>query len=199
MKSNMTSLERKWVLYDVGNSAFTMLTATIMPIYFNYLASNAGVSNSDYLAFWGYATSISTIIVAVFAPALGTMSDAKGRKKIFFMVAALIGCIGCILLGFMQHWLWFLMLFVITKSAYSLSLVFYDAMLPDVTTEERVDDVSAQGFAWGYIGSCVPFVASIAIVLGYETIGISMPTAMRDVTRLWLNRYLVGSSYPSII
>lgn len=188
MKSKMTSLERKWVLYDVGNSAFTMLTATIMPIYFNHLASTAGISDTDYLAFWGYATSISTIIVAIFAPALGTMSDAKGRKKIFFMASALIGSIGCILLGFMQHWLWFLLLFVITKSSYSLSLVFYDAMLPDVTTEERVDDVSAQGFAWGYIGSCIPFVAGMAIVLGYKSIGISMNVAMLlafGITAIW--------------
>ena len=65
MNIKLTSMEKKWVLYDVGNSAFTMLTATILPIYFNYLAESAGVSSVDYLAFWGYAASISTLIVAL--------------------------------------------------------------------------------------------------------------------------------------
>ena len=84
MKFKLNSLEKKWVLYDVGNSAFTLLVTTIMPIYFNYLAESAGISDVDYLAYWGYATSVSTIIVAILGPTMGTVTDFMGwRKKIF--------------------------------------------------------------------------------------------------------------------
>ena len=72
-KFKMTPLEKKWVLYDVGNSAFTMLVSTIFPIYFNHLAGNAGISDVNYLAYWGYAASICTLVVAVLGPTLGAL------------------------------------------------------------------------------------------------------------------------------
>ena len=108
MTSKTTSLEKKWIMYDIGNSAFTLLVSTIMPIYFNFLADSAHISETNYLAFWGYATSIATIITAILGPILGTASDFKGWKKKLFMVALLIGALGCILLGFTSSWLWFL-------------------------------------------------------------------------------------------
>lgn len=87
----MTREERNWVLYDVGNSAFVLLVSTIMPLYFNYLAGSAGLSDSDYLAYWGYAASIATIIVAVMGPVTGTMADMKGFKKFLFTISMLVG------------------------------------------------------------------------------------------------------------
>ena len=161
MKFKLNALEKKWILYDVGNSAFTLLVSTIMPIYFNYLAGNAGVSDVDYLAYWGYAVSVSTVIVAILGPVLGTFSDFPGWKKKIFLTVLLIGALGCVFLGFTSSWLWFLLVFVIAKSAYSLSLVVYDSMLTDITDKDRMDEVSSHGYAWGYIGSCIPFIISL--------------------------------------
>ena len=178
MKFGMSKEERNWVLYDVGNSAFVLLVSTIMPIYFNYLAENAGISSVDYLAYWGYAASAATIIVAFLGPVFGTLADTKGLKKPIFTITMLIGSFGCLALGFAGQWLIFLLIYIIAKTGFSGSLIFYDSMLGDITTEDRMDNVSSQGYAWGYIGSCVPFVVCLGIVLGSGKIGISMETAM---------------------
>ena len=170
--------EKRWILYDVGNSAFVLLVATIIPIYFNYLAGKEGLSDVDYLAYWGYAASICTVIVAILGPILGTIADTKGYKKPIFMISILIGTIACSLLGLMVQWMAFLIVFLIAKVGFSASLIFYDSMLSDITDEERMDYVSSQGYAWGYIGSCVPFVLCLVIVLGSDPLGIRMETAM---------------------
>ena len=188
MKFKLTSLEKKWVLYDVGNSAFTMMVSTIFPIYFNFLAGNAGISDVDYLAYWGYATSICTLLVAILGPTLGAVADTKNFKKTIFCIAMGVGVFGCILLGFLSSWIWFLGVFVLAKTGYSASLVFYDAMLTDVTEPERMDTVSSHGYAWGYIGSCIPFVACLGIVLGGGSLGLDMQTSMIlafIITALW--------------
>ena len=174
----MTKEERNWVLYDVGNSAFTMLMATIMPIYFNHLAGQAGLESAEYLAYWGYAASIVTAIVVILGPAMGSLADTKNFKKKLFFGTVLLGVAGCTILGGIQHWLVFLGVFILTKVGYSSSLIFYDSMLSDVTTDDRMDKVSSSGYAWGYIGSCIPFVLSLLVVLGYESIGISFGMAM---------------------
>lgn len=180
MKMRLNGEEKRWIMYDVGNSAFTLLVSTIIPIYFNHLAGNAGLSDVDYLAYWGYAASICTIIVAVFGPVCGTIADTKGLKKPLFMASILLGTIGCLLLGLMVQWMAFLVVFVVAKIGFSLSLIFYDSMLIDITDEKRMDYVSSHGFAWGYIGSCVPFVACLVFVLGSGSgkLGISMEVAM---------------------
>ena len=180
MTGNMklTKLEKAWVLYDVGNSAFILLVSTLLPIYFNAIAQQAGISSTNYLAYWGYATSAVTIIVAVSGPVLGTITDFKGLKKPVFMVSMLIGVAGCSLLGFTSSWIVFLVIYVIAKCGYSSSLIFYDAMIGDVTTSERMDEVSARGFAFGYIGSCIPFVIGLCIVLFGSRVGIGQMAAM---------------------
>lgn len=188
MKHKLTAQEKKWVLYDVGNSAFILLVTTIVPIYFNALAKSGGLDSVQYLACWGYAASAATLLVALTGPVLGAVSDWRGRKKPMFLGAALLGIVGCVLLGFMGGWFSFLCMFVLAKLGYSLSQIFYDSMLADVTTPERMDNVSSQGYAWGYIGSCVPFLLCLGLVLGSGTLGLSMSTGMTLaflITALW--------------
>mgnify|MGYP000066734845 FL=1 len=162
----LTKLERNWIFYDVGNSAFTLLITTIMPIYFNSLAESAGLSSVDYLAYWGYAASIVTLVVAFMGPTFGTLADTRGFKRPIFLLFLVIGLVGCVLLGASSNWLIFLVIFVVAKIGYQASLIFYDSMLSDVTTHERMDMISSCGYAWGYIGSCAPFILSLALVLG---------------------------------
>ena len=136
------------MLYDVGNSAFTLMVSTIFPIYFNALAESAGISDVDYLAYWGYATSICTLIVAILGPTLEQSPIQRTLKRLFFPPQWAVGVLGCIVLGFLSSWLWFLVIFVLAKTGYSASLVFYDAMLTDVTEPDRMDSVSSHGYAW---------------------------------------------------
>lgn len=183
-----TREEKNWILYDIGNSAFTMLMTTIMPIYFNYLAESGGLTEVEYMAYWGYAASISTLIVAVLGPICGSIADNKGFKKPVFLTALAIGALGCISLGFAKQWMTFLVILVIAKVGYSSSLIFYDAMLTDVTTDEKMDQVSSFGYALGYIGSCIPFVACLVIVLGSDMFGLTMQSAMTIafvITAVW--------------
>ena len=176
-KTKLTALERSWILYDIANSAFTLLVSTLIPIYFNSLAGAAGVNEDLYLSYWGYAGSISTILVAIIAPICGTMSDLKYKKPIFLLTVVL-GCIACAALGVTTHWLFFLGIFILAKVGFHSSIVFYDSMLPEITTPERMDNISSMGYAFGYIGSVVPFVICLVLVLFCDKFGMTMGSAM---------------------
>ena len=187
-KFRLTGLERAWILYDVGNSAFVLLVATLIPIFFNALAEAGGLSPVEYLAYWGYAASAVTVITAILSPILGTLADTRNFKKPIFILCLVVGVAGCCAMGLAKTWLPFLLIFIFAKVGFSGSLVFYDSMLADVTTPERMDEVSARGYAWGYIGSCVPFVVCLALVLGAGSIGISQMTALNIalfITAAW--------------
>ena len=80
----LTKLEKQWVLYDVGNSAFVMLCTTIIPIYFKNIATAEGISLADSTAYLSYALSVCTILVALMGPVFGTLADTKGYKKPMF-------------------------------------------------------------------------------------------------------------------
>ena len=173
---DLSPQEFSWVLYDVGNSAFTMLGCSLIPIWFKSLAIGTApgqISSDNATAYWALATSVVTVIVALIGPICGAIADHKDTKKIFFTTSVAIGVIGCIINGFATSWMLFLVIYILAKIAYQASLTFYDSMLNDVTTDERSDAVSAYGYAWGYIGSCIPFtVALIAYVLGPDMVGI---------------------------
>ena len=190
---NLTKQEKAWILYDVGNSAYTMLACSLIPIWFKTLAIGEGPGklNSDQATgYYSLAISIVTVIVALLGPICGAIADHKDTKKIFFTTSVALGVIGCILNGFATSWVIFMVLYIFTKIFYQASLTFYDSMLNDVTTEEKMDEVSSYGYAWGYIGSCIPFtVALIGYVLGPDMLGkISNSLSMIigfSVTAIW--------------
>ena len=125
----LTRLERSWILYDVGNSAFVLMVATLIPIFFNALAESGGLTSVEYLAYWGYASSVVTIITAILSPILGTVADTRGFKKPIFMLCLFVGVAGCCAMGLATTWLPFLIIFILAKIGFSGSLVFYDSML----------------------------------------------------------------------
>ena len=193
----LTALEKSWILYDVGNSAFILLVATLVPIFFNALAKNAGLNEDLYMSYWGYAGSIATILVAILGPICGTLADRK-LKKPFFVIAMLVGVACCAMLGAASGWLSFLCLFILARVGYSSSIIFYDSMLPEVTTEERMDKVSSMGFAFGYIGSVLPFILCLILVLMPGTFGLAQSSAMVIaflITALWW----VGCTVPLLL
>lgn len=187
-KFKLTPLEKCWIGHDIGNSAFIMMVSTLFPIFFNALAEDAGISSVDYLAYWGYAGSIATLLVAMIGPICGTLADRKGFRKPLFALSLAVGAIGCAVLGFSSSWIVFLVIYVVTKVGYSSSLVFYDSMLPEITTESRMDEVSSRGYAYGYIGSVIPFAVCLMVVLMPQTFALTTGSAMCvafAITAVW--------------
>lgn len=159
----------RWVLYDVGNSAFTMVACSLFAIFFQNLVNvdfgGASDAATDYgNSVYALVTSLITILGVILEPLFGTISDFKGYRKNLFLFFSLIGVVTCIALGLeMNHIIW-LVLLIISKIVYNGALMIYDSMLVDVTSEDKVDEVSSYGYALGYIGSCIPFLVGVAIV-----------------------------------
>jgi len=173
--------ERSWVLYDVGNSALVLLASSVIPIYFKSLADGPA------LVAWSYAETVASLIIALLMPVLGSMADMQGMKKRFVLGCVLTGAVATVAMGIPTAPMAFLVVYVVSSVMLNTSMVFYDALLVDATTDDRMDEVSSQGYAWGYVGSTIPFVACLAIVL-VRPFGISMRTAMQIsflVTAAW--------------
>lgn len=159
----LTKEEKSWILYDCGNSAYSMaVTTALLPIIFG-MFKNVG-NNMDL----GYFNSIASIIVAVLSPILGTIADYKDKKKRFFIFFAALGVISTGLLATVSpssgQWQILIGIFILTVIGFNGSCIFYDAFLPDVTSDDRMDKVSSRGFAFGYIFSVIPFGISLALI-----------------------------------
>jgi UMF1 family MFS transporter len=167
-KTKMTKEEISWVLYDVGNSAFVLIMVTaLMPIFFKDVAA-AGMSGAESTANWGFANSTASFVLAFLSPILGAMADYKNMKKRFFLFFLFFGLGFTLLLLFINEgqWLLCLILFVFARVGWAGANVFYDAFLVDVTSRDRMDLVSTLGYGYGYVGSVVPFLLVIGLILG---------------------------------
>lgn len=186
--SRLTKAEKSWILYDVANSAFIMIVTATIPIYFRGLTESAGMAASTSTSVWGSATSISILILAVLSPILGAIADYENMKKRIFSVFFALGIAGGVLFTFAPDWISFLVFFIMSRIGYAACNIFYDAMLVDVTTDERMDRVSTFGYAFGYIGSCIPFIVGLLLILNNEALGLPMMAATRIsfiITMIW--------------
>jgi len=186
-KQKLTKTELSWVLYDVANSAFIMILTATIPIYFRGLATEAGISASHATSIWASTTSVAILILALLAPILGALADYQNMKKKIFVFFLCMGIGGGIAFTIASNWVVFLAFFIVARLGYSACNILYDSMLVDVTTDERMDHISSFGYAMGYIGSCIPFVIGIALIL-LKPFGLSTVTATRlsfVITMLW--------------
>ena len=160
----LTPREKRWIMYDVGNSAFVLLSTAVVPIYANSLLEAAGQDN--IVSTWGYAQTVASLVIALLMPILGSIADVQGMKIKFFLGFFLTGVVMCLGMSLPLGWLAFLIVYVLATIGLNGSLTFYDSMLIDTTSNERMDKVSSHGYAWGYVGSTIPFIVCIAVIFG---------------------------------
>ena len=172
-----TKLERNWVMYDVGNSALVLLNTSVVPIYFT--AINTGASSADLVVAWGNAQTIASLVIAMLMPILGALAEYAGNKIKFFLGFFLTGLVLCLAQAIPMSAMACLIEFVRCTIGLNCAMTFYDAMLPDFTTDERMDVVSSSGYAWGYIGSTVPFIICLALIMGGPALGVPTMLATR--------------------
>jgi UMF1 family MFS transporter len=186
----MSKEERSWILYDVANSAFVLImVTTIMPIFFKDVAAQ-GMDPAVSTANWGFANSLASLLLAAAAPILGTFADYPGAKKRYLTLFMAAGILFTVALVFVEagQWLICLIFFVIAKVGFAGANIFYDAFLVDITTKARMDQVSAKGFAWGYVGSVVPFVMVIWLIMqssGSTPLSVSATRISFIIVALW--------------
>ena len=176
--------EWSWIFYDWANSIYaTNISAAIFPILYSRVAGSGTTADMLY----GYAVSLANLLVAVLAPYLGSIADFRGMKKRLWTIFLMLGVVFTAVMGIFGSWQLMLLGFVISRIGFSGSCLFYDSFLTDVTTPERMDKVSAWGFAMGYIGgSTIPFLISIGIMLMMNQSELSMRIAVLIVPVWWL-------------
>ncbi|HEX5170933.1 MAG TPA: MFS transporter, partial [Cyclobacteriaceae bacterium] len=156
-----------------------VITSAIFPVYYKAKAVSAG--GSDVVSFFGfpvrnsvlysYALSFSFLVVAIILPLLSGMADYSGRKKFFMKIFVFIGSFSCMGLYFFKgidSLTWGIFCSVLASIGYSGSLVFYDAFLPEIASEDRYDIVSARGYSMGYYGSVILMIICLFIVMNYK-------------------------------
>ncbi|MFB3921481.1 MAG: MFS transporter [Terriglobia bacterium] len=176
-----------WCMYDWANSAYvTTVAVGLLPYYFarvvvgdNGVTLGGTVYNATTL--WGFTVSASATIAFLSAPVLGAIADFSAAKRRFLLFFAYSGVLASALLYFIRSGdvLQTLALFLVAQLGFIGGNVFYDAYLPQIATEDRMDWVSGKGYAFGYVGGGLQFAAALGLVAGHERLGISQDLAAR--------------------
>ena len=173
MKENKRAVW-SWAFYDWANSAYsTTVMAGFFPLFFKeYWADPHNPSQSTF--YLGMANSIASMVVAALAPLLGSVADQGSIKKKFLTFFAFLGVImtGGLWMVAQGNWQMAVLFYVIATIGFASGNVFYDALLPGLASEERVDAVSSLGFGLGYLGGGLLFLVNVFMYLKPEIFGI---------------------------
>lgn len=159
--------ETAWCLYDWGNSAFATvcMTAVLPPILVGLVDGELGRPHGT--ATWGWIAAAGLLVGVVFGPPLGAFADARGRRRRLLAVVAATGCVATAALAVVLPGSWRLgaAAYVVAASCFATANVFYDSLLPVVAPLGRIDEVSARGYAYGYVGGGLLLAVAATLVL----------------------------------
>lgn len=169
---------RSWALFDWANSAYSLVISTaIFPIYFTANTPNIieiGSLQFTNSSLYTFAVSFSYILIAMMSPILSGIADYSGRKLYFLKIFTTIGALACCALWFFDgagtYWIGALG-FIIATVGFAGAIVFYNAYLPEIVTEDKYDSVSAKGFSYGYVGSVLLMIFILFMIQKYEMFG----------------------------
>lgn len=205
LEKNKPSLINAWCSYDWANSVYNLtITSTIFPVYYSSVTREAfggeqlqfmgwAVSNT---VLYSYAISFSFLLIVLLSPFLSGVADFSGRKKRFMQFFTYLGAFSCIALYFftgpnVEQGILFL---VLASVGYAGSLVFYNAFLPEISTADRMDKISARGFSMGYIGSLILLIINLFMISRYEMFGFESKTAASRFAFLLVGIWWIGFS-----
>jgi UMF1 family MFS transporter len=184
---------RAWCMYDWANSPFaTTLMSALFPPFFRSLVIEAGLPVSDATAFWGYTASAALLIAAFIAPVLGAVSDYTGGKKRFVGIFAGFGILATAAFVFIgdDTWSFASLLYIVAAVGFSGSIVFYESILPHITTKKSIDAVSSRGYATGYLGGGTLLTINVLWVMrpewfGMPDVGFAIRASFLSVAVWW--------------
>jgi MFS transporter, UMF1 family len=170
---------RAWYMYDWANSVYSLvITSAIFPVYYQAITTSA--DGSDTVVFFGsefknsvlysFSLSFSFLLITPLLPLLSGISDYSGNKKSFLRFFCYLGGAACMGMYFFTATSleWGILCVVLASIGYSGSLVFYDAYLPEISTSDQFDRVSAKGYSWGYYGGVVLLIINLIMILNYQ-------------------------------
>ena len=202
---NNTKTVRAWCMYDWANSVYSLvITSAIFPVYYKSIAVHNGSEIVSFLGFavqnsvlYSYALSFSALVVAAILPLLSVMADYTGNKKQFMKFFVWMGSLSCMGLYFFtdESMLeWGIACSIFASIGYSGSLVFYDAFLPEIVTEDRYDKISARGYSMGYYGSVILMVLCLVLILNFSAFGFDTDSQATRFAFLLVGVWWIGFS-----
>jgi MFS transporter, UMF1 family len=196
---------RAWYMYDWANSVYSLvITSAIFPVYYKAVAKENGSDLVTFLGFkiqnsvlYSYALSFSFLIVAAILPLLSGVADYTGNKKMFMKFFVWLGGLSCMGLYFftdVSSLELAIICSILASIGYSASLVFYDAYLPEIVSEDQFDDTSARGYSMGYYGSVVLMILCVVIIENHHLFGFTEQRAVR-FSFLLVGAWWIGFAY----